>query len=253
MFITNARVANLTQIENKVYLLKLFCPELAKKSSPGQFVNVRISENEFPLLRRPFSICDVDGDHFFLMFNILGEGTKSLARKREGDSVDLLGPLGCGFNYEDDFEVALLVAGGLGIAPFPFLTKMIGEQKEIITLIGGRGQHDILTHNLTNTLVATDDGSLGFHGNVVQLFINEFEKIKKRKIKVFACGPSAMLRALQKFCNENNINTELSTECAMACGFGICQGCPIESTKTPDHFLLVCKDGPVFNAKDVVF
>lgn len=253
MIISNARVVELTQIENKVYLLKLHCPALTKTTSPGQFVNVRISENDYPLLRRPFSLCDVEGDNFFLMFNILGEGTKSLARKRPGDTVDILGPLGQGFNIEDDYETAIIVAGGLGVAPFPFLIRSLDGRKEIKSFIGGRGEHDILTYNLINTHIATDDGSSGFHGNVIQLFKIEYEKFRSKKIKVFACGPSAMLRALQQFCNEEKINTELSTECAMACGFGICQGCPIESTKNPDQYLLVCKDGPVFNAKDVVF
>lgn len=253
MIISNARVVDLTQIENKVYLLKLHCPRLTETAKPGQFVNVRISENDYPLLRRPFSICDVDGENFFLMFNIHGEGTKSLARKRPNDTVDVLGPLGNGFDFDDDFDLAMIVAGGLGVAPFPFLTRLIKSNKKIKSFIGGKSEHDILTYNLIDTHIATDDGSIGFHGNVVQLFIHEFEKIKTKKIKVFACGPSAMLRALQKFCTENNILTELSTECAMACGFGICQGCPIESTKHPDQYLLVCKDGPVFNAKDVVF
>lgn len=105
---------------------------------------------------------------------------------------------------------------------------------------------------MKNITIATDDGSLGFKGNVVELLNENIEVLNKSKIKIFACGPNAMLRALKDFCIKNNVECEASTECAMACGFGICQGCPIESTKNSEKYLLVCKDGPVFNVRDVI-
>jgi dihydroorotate dehydrogenase electron transfer subunit len=104
---------------------------------------------------------------------------------------------------------------------------------------------------MRNIYIATDDGSLGFKGNVVQLLNENLKLLKSGKVKIFACGPNAMLRTLKNFAVKNSINCEVSTECAMACGFGICMGCPVESAENPDKYLLVCKDGPVFNIADI--
>ena len=240
------------EINHHIYLLKIFSPELTSIIKPGQFLNIRVSERVYPLLRRPFSVCDVQGDHLYLMFNIMGEGTSILAHKPIGSNLDILGPLGNGFNFDGDYETAVIVAGGLGAAPFPYLTRKLFGKKNILSFIGGRTKDDVITYNLKNVKEASDDGSRGFKGNVVQLLEKNLEQLKSQKIKIFACGPTAMLRALKDFCIKQNLECEASTECAMACGFGICQGCPIESTSEKDHYLLVCKDGPVFNIKDVV-
>jgi dihydroorotate dehydrogenase electron transfer subunit len=166
--------------------------------------------------------------------------------------VDILGPLGNGFNYEGGYETAVIVAGGLGSAPFAYLTRQIGKSKKILSFVGGRTFKDVITHGMNNILTATDDGSLGLKGNVVQLLNENIELLKSSSIKVFGCGPNAMLKALGQFCINNNFDCEISTECAMACGFGICQGCPVESSRDSEKYLLVCKDGPVFNARDIV-
>jgi dihydroorotate dehydrogenase electron transfer subunit len=219
---------------------------------PGQFLNIRVTNRTAPLLRRPFSVCDVVGDHLYLMFNILGEGTNMMAHKPIGSELDILGPLGNGFNLDGNYEIAVIVAGGLGVAPFPFVTRMLEGKKRILSFVGGRSEHDVITYNLKNVKIASDDGSVGFKGNVVQLLERNLDLIQSQKIKVFACGPNVMLRVLKEFCLKHELDCEVSTECAMACGFGICQGCPIESTTNTDSYLLVCKDGPVFNIKDVV-
>jgi dihydroorotate dehydrogenase electron transfer subunit len=252
LFIVNAPVEERIELENQIFLLKIFSPEIARIIKPGEFLNVRVSESVYPLLRRPFSVCDVEGDHIFLMFNILGEGTKILSHKHKEDTVDLLGPLGHGFNLEGDYETAIIVAGGLGVAPFPYVTRILKNKKRIHSFIGGRTFREVITYSMQNVLISTDDGSLGFKANVVDLLGHNLDLLKGNNVKVFGCGPSAMLRSLKKFCIEHKLDCEVSTECAMACGFGICQGCPIESTKDSDKYLLVCKDGPVFNIKDVV-
>ncbi|HEX7358462.1 MAG TPA: dihydroorotate dehydrogenase electron transfer subunit [Ignavibacteriaceae bacterium] len=252
MFIINSPVVETKQVHENIFIQKINSPEIARIIRPGQFLNIRVSEATFPLLRRPFSICDVDGDNIFLMFNILGEGTKILARKNKGELIDILGPLGNGFNFDDDYKNAIIVAGGLGAAPFPFLTRNLINKKNIITFVGGRSKQDVITYGLKNVIQSSDDGSVGFKGNVVQSLENNLDKIDIASSKVFGCGPNAMLRVLKDFCIKNNLECEVSTECAMACGFGICQGCPIESTSNTDKYLLVCKDGPVFNVKDVV-
>ena len=252
MFIVNSPVVETLQVHENIFIQKIHSPEIASIIKPGQFLNVRVSVNSFPLLRRPFSICDVNGENIFLMFNILGEGTKILAKKQKGDLIDILGPLGNGFNLEGEYKNAIIVAGGLGSAPFPLETRIIKNSKNILSLVGGRSTQDIITYGMQNVQVSTDDGSQGFNGNVVQLLEKHLANIDNKTTKVFACGPNAMLRALKDFCIKNNLDCEVSTESAMACGFGICQGCPIESTTNDDKYLLVCKDGPVFNVKDVV-
>ena len=252
MFIINSPVVETKQVQKNIFVQQIHSPEIARIIRPGQFLNIRVSERFSPLLRRPFSICDVEGENIYLMFNIMGEGTKMLAKKKSGELVDILGPLGNGFNLNDDYDTAILVAGGLGSAPFPFVTRILKNKKNISSFVGGRSIDDVITYGLQNCKTSTDDGSTGFKGNVVELLQNNLENIKSIKSKIFACGPNAMLRSLKIFCVENNLNCEVSTESAMACGFGICQGCPIESTSKSDKYLLVCKDGPVFNIKDIV-
>jgi len=248
----NAPVDNVIQLENNILLIRIFAPGVARTVNPGQFVNIRVNDSTNPLLRRPFSICNVEGDYIYILFNIYGEGTKLLAHKKQGDTIDILGPLGHGFNLTDDYDTAVIAAGGIGSAPFPFMTRVIGNSKNIITFLGGRTKHDLITYGLKNIHISTDDGSLGLKGNVVDLIRENIDLFSGKKIKIFACGPNSMLRVLKEFCLLHDFNCEVSTECNMACGFGICQGCPIEAINRPEQYYLVCKDGPVFNIKDIV-
>ena len=247
----NSKVEELKQLSKHIYLLKIHSPVIASQIKPGQFLNIKVSESVYPLLRRPFSVCDVEGEYFYIMFHLLGEGTKLLSQKQQGDPLDILGPLGNGFNLEGDYETAVFAAGGIGVAPFPYLTRMLNGKKEIISFIGGRSEDDIVTNGTENIFISTDDGTEGFKGNVVQLIEKNIELLKSKKIKIFACGPTPMLKAVSEFAIKNNFDCEISTESAMACGFGICQGCPVESAHQSDKYLLICKDGPVFNAKDI--
>lgn len=250
MYIEKSKVEAVQKLSGNIFLIKVFAPSIASLAKPGQFCNIKVSENSFPLLRRPFSVCDVEGDSLFFLFDIHGEGTKLISEKKIGEYLELLGPLGNGFDYKEGYDTAVIVAGGLGAAPFPFLQKNISGDKKVISLIGGRSKNNIVTYGLKNVLAATDDGSDGFHGTVVELLKREIKNLSKSKFRIFACGPNAMLKALQSFCVENNYDCQISVECAMACGFGICQGCPIDSTEGTSY-LLVCKDGPVFEAKSV--
>lgn len=250
MHITKAHVDSVRKIQDGIYLIKVLCGEDNPDIYPGQFYNIKVSETYFPLLRRPFSICDADKDCIYFMFNIHGEGTRLLAHKINGDILDILGPLGNGFSTGGQFDTAVFVAGGMGSAPFPLLTKKLKGVKEIVTFVGGRSISDVITYGLENVLISTDDGSSGFKGNVVELMESNYHLFKNKIIRIFACGPNAMLKAVQDFALEKNVECQLSTESAMACGFGICQGCPIE-TREDGKYYLVCKDGPVFNAGDI--
>ncbi|MCK5456996.1 MAG: dihydroorotate dehydrogenase electron transfer subunit [Melioribacteraceae bacterium] len=244
------KTESIQEIQKGIFTLKVLTPSIAAEARPGQFCNIKVNEDNFPLLRRPFSISEVDGDYISFMFNIVGVGTEILSRKRKGDIIDIIGPLGNGFNFVGDYKNAIIIAGGIGSAPFPYLFREIGVDKNVSCFVGGRSKADIITYGMRNIFISTDDGSEGFHGNVVQLLDSKIDDFDKDETKIFACGPTPMLRAVSEFSINRGISCEISTERVMACGFGICQGCVIESTKN-DSFVLVCKDGPVFNAEDV--
>lgn len=234
------------------FIIECTCPDLAKSILPGQFCNIKVSESAIPLLRRPFSISNVNHENISFMINLHGKGTEILASKKTDDYLDVLGPLGNGFNFNsNDFSKAIIIAGGIGVAPFPYLISnlnLLSIKSECY--LGFRTENEIITNGILNYSIATNDGSFGLEGNVIDLLQKELKN--DSKYKLFACGPTPMLRAVQKFAADNNYNCEISTESVMACGFGICQGCPIESTHQEDHYMLVCKDGPVFNSRDVI-
>jgi dihydroorotate dehydrogenase electron transfer subunit len=246
-----AEVISVKKIGKNINLLRVHSPSIASSASPGQFCNIKVSETAFPLLRRPFSICNVKEESVYFMFDVHGEGTKMLCCKKKGDVLDILGPLGHGFNLETEYDAAVLVAGGIGAAPFPFLISRMNKKKKIFSLVGGRSEEHLVTYGMKNIFLSTDDGSNGLKGNVVQLADRLKDKFTGKKVEFFACGPNAMLRALKEFCLANNFECQISTESAMACGFGICQGCPIQASNEEKYYL-ICKDGPVFNAKDVI-
>lgn len=250
MKIYNSTVSEIIKLQDNINLIKIHSPGIAESAKPGQFCNIKVSDCNFPLLRRPFSISDVEGEYIYFMFNVAGEGTKLLSSKQNGETVNILGPLGNGFNFEGEFESAVIIAGGLGAAPFPFLTKKL-KNKRIYSFIGGRSEKEIITHGLENCIISTDNGSVGFRGNVVESFKRYIDEIDLDNTVIFSCGPTPMLKAVQDLSLQYKINCQLSTECAMACGFGICQGCNIESAEEEDKYKLVCIDGPVFDAKEV--
>lgn len=249
MHIEKAIVQKVEKVKPNIFLLKVLSKNIALNATAGQFCNIKVSETDFPLLRRPFSIHNVENEYLYFLFDIHGEGTKILSNKKAGDEIDIIGPLGNGFNLENNYETIIIVAGGIGVAPFPFLTKSITNNK-ILTFYGARNKDYIYDNNLINVKYSTDDGSFGFHGNVIELIKNEIDKNDFPKIKIYGCGPTPMLKALQNYSAENKIECEISVESAMACGFGICQGCPIETVD--NNYKLICKDGPVFNSKEII-
>ena len=252
MLTINATVKGSKKISDKVFLFNVSAPEIAHIAKPGQFCNIKVTSNNFPLLRRPFSICDVNGGNITFMIQILGEGTKILSEKCPGEIISIIGPLGNGFSLEGDYDTAVIVAGGLGAAPFPFFLKNISSDKKIICFSGARSASDIISYRLPEVVTSTDDGSTGFKGNIIQCIDSHKQKFNNKHIKLFACGPNAMLKALKEFCILNNYECDVSIESAMACGFGICQGCAIQAADKEGYYL-VCKDGPVFNINKIDF
>jgi dihydroorotate dehydrogenase electron transfer subunit len=246
-------VRSCKKVAEKTYLLQFDSDKISHMIRPGQFVDIQVASiNDGPLLRRPFSVARTKGNTIEILFHVIGPGTKLLSQKKTGDQIDIIGPLGQPFHADADYGTAIIVAGGIGVAPFPFLTANLRKlDKHIETFIGFRQADMVFKSHLQNVHVATDDGSEGFKGNVVQLLESSIDKISFGKAKIFACGPTVMLKALTEFAKKKNICCELSLEGQMACGIGICQGCAVERTSGEPKYSLVCKDGPTFLSTEV--
>ena len=239
-------------LTNEILELTFISDYLSSHAKPGQFINIRVGDN-FPLLRRPFSIFNIEGNKISIVFNVIGTGTKVLARKRKGDTLDVLGPCGNSFLsfLDGSFDTAIFVAGGIGVAPFPFLTDLFPSEKNIVTFLGGRYKELIVEKGLQNIKIATDDGSLGFKGTVLDLIKDDFSKNRYVKPRFFLCGPTRMMKAVADFAHEKGAECFASLECDMACGIGICQGCNIEMAGGEKKYRLVCKEGTIFETNTV--
>jgi dihydroorotate dehydrogenase electron transfer subunit len=236
-----------------IFVVRFRSQEIASSAAAGQFVNIRCGDGCLPLLRRPMSISRLVGDEVELLFNVVGQGTRMLAAKRAGDMLDVLGPLGVPFGSRGDFSTAVIVAGGVGVAPFPFLTTQLArEGKQVITFLGARTAAQLTPQNLENVQLATDDGTQGYCGTVIGLLEAYLSRNALSKPKIFGCGPTNMLKALSGFAKRAGIECELSLEGDMACGLGLCQGCPIERANGEKKYALVCTEGPTFNSKDII-
>jgi len=249
-----ATVVQVLPVSDDVSIITLECLAIASSAKPGNFVNIKVNDATQPLLRRPFSIHNVRGSRIDIMVKSIGRGTTLFCKTSSGSDVMILGPLGNSFNLTSEaFQTAVLVSGGIGTAPMLFLQNTaLACGKEVINLAGGRTKDELLTQNLTNCRCATDDGSAGFKGNVVELLHKELPELnKKGTIKVFACGPNPMLKSLAHFCKKHQLVCELSLESVMGCGIGICYGCCVD-IKIPNGnsgTILLCKEGPVINSE----
>ena len=221
------------------------------EARPGQFVMVKCSATHDPLLPRPFSLEESDGKTFSLLFQVRGRGTALLARKKPGDVLHVLGPLGRGFPLPQG--KALLVAGGIGVAPLRFLVRVLKEKgKDLVFFYGARSAADlILLDELkslgVDTICATEDGSLGARGLITEP-LREFLEGEKTG-EIFACGPLPMLYAVSDLARKFGLKAYLSLEARMACGLGMCLGCAFP--RKDGSYLHVCTEGPVVSAEEV--
>jgi dihydroorotate dehydrogenase electron transfer subunit len=235
-------------------------PAIAPRVQPGQFAHVRIPPLKDALLRRPFSIYQVAGDTFSLLYKIVGKGTDVLARMKAGEELNAIGPLGHGFTVPPPGgETPLLVAGGYGMAALHLLAER-SPQKGIV-FVGGRRRVDILCEAEFRALgwdvrVATEDGSYGEKGLVTQPLLAELRnsKLETRNSKLFACGPTPMLKAVGQIAGAFNLPAELSLDEHMCCGVGVCLTCviPIKSGAGWEY-QRTCTEGPVFDARDIAW
>jgi dihydroorotate dehydrogenase electron transfer subunit len=237
----------------------------ARGARAAKFVMLSFPGRVDPLLPRPFSLSDVrrEGGRVVteLLYKPIGPATRLMADLRVGDRVHVLGLLGNGFPDPAPGRRPVLLAGGIGNAPFALQVRELlngphGRDPEKITLVlAGRTKDEIFIQDVVRrsgiTIVeATDDGSAGERGFVTDALARRLDRLGP--IEAFACGPTPMLRAVAKLALERGFPAWLSVEERMACGYGVCNACVVRSRPSPGEYLKACQEGPVFEAQEIV-
>ena len=246
-----ATVFSQEQLASDVFSMWLEVGSIASEAKPGQFISV-YSNDDSKLLPRPISICEIDREkgRLRIVYRVVGYGTKEFSGCKAGDTLEIMGPLGNGYTLKKD--KAILVAGGIGVPPLFGAARQCGKNATVA--VGFRNKDFVILEDDFHAAgcdlrIATDDGSYGHHGLVIDLIQDVHPD------KIFACGPKVMLRAVTEFAKAHNIPCEISLEERMACGIGACLGCAVELYDENGETYMghVCKDGPVFPAERVVF
>ena len=269
------------EVSPGVYRTLLTGEEIARQARAGQFLNVQVSRSTDPLMRRPFSVHAVypDEGRFTLLYVVVGRGTELLRHIPAGDKVSVVGPLGRGFDVGESPDAEhIVVAGGCGAAPLHFLCDALCKKwgcENVLVLAGGRSKNAVLceaefrAHGV-QVGISTDDGTYGHGGFVTQLLEQALGKRQQAigrdlsRVRVYSCGPHPMVREVARICREAGVgNCQVSLENNMACGMGVCVGCVqkvrVQSSKLKVEsagdweWKRVCKDGPVFDAEDVIW
>ncbi len=241
-------------LAKEIYDFTILCPEIAQRAYAGQFVHIRCDGFT---LRRPISICGIDKEKgtIRIVFEIRGAGTREIAKINEGELIDVLGPLGHGFEVLESDKKAIVVGGGIGVPPMLETAKAYGENATAI--IGFRSANAVILEddfkaNKNDVRLATDDGTKGTKGFVTQLLKERLEEGKADII--YACGPMPMLKGVVALANEYGVRCQVSLEERMGCGVGACLVCACKTNKDgKEGYSHVCKDGPVFESGQVVF
>ncbi|MCD7981226.1 MAG: dihydroorotate dehydrogenase electron transfer subunit [Clostridiales bacterium] len=239
------------EIAPDIYSLWIQTEQIAARVRAGQFLSL-YCDDESRMLPRPISICEIDPERqaLRLVYRIAGRGTAEFSEKRAGDSLRVTGPLGNGFPLKD--KTAFLIGGGIGIPPLLELAKQLNCEKQ--TILGYRDSHTFLLDEFRaqgEVFLASEDGSIGTKGNVI-------DAIRANRLTadiIYACGPAPMLRALKAYAGEHGMECLISMEERMACGIGACLACVCASAQVDGHTNVknkrICKEGPVFDAREV--
>lgn len=258
----NAKLVAKKELTTGIFKFTVEAPELTCIAKPGQFIEIRVNNDVEPFLRRPISIFNLNTEKGLLefIFQVKHKGTTILSQKNIGDFIDIVGPLGNGtFEYAKYNNLAI-IGGGIGIFPLYELAKSAkSDNKSIHTYLGFRNKNLVVLENefknvSDNLVITTDDGSYANTGFAIDFLKQDIDSGKIDSI--YACGPLPMLRAVRNLAIEKNIPCQVSLEENMACGLGVCLGCAVKlSNSTSDNpiYKHVCKDGPVFEAKEVEF
>lgn len=265
MFLGKAQVRWNKKIGSSYYKIGLDCDTGLSAALPGQFVMLRLASGIVPFLRRPFSVHNITdnddgGKCIEILYETVGEFTGRLSEIKAGELIDVMGPLGKGFDLAHDYSKIFIVAGGIGVAPMRYLSSYLIEKKRVNPLnlkifVGARTKECILCrddfYNIgLEVIITTDDGSCGEACFITKSV--ESALAESRPEIIFACGPNEMLKSLAVIANKHKVTCQVSMESLMACGIGACLGCALEG-KDNTRYLHVCKDGPVFDAIDLKF
>ena len=247
-----AKIVSAANLAEGIYSLVLKTAA-SQYAIPGQFINI-FSNDGSKILPRPISICEIDKAQGTLrvVYRVVGKGTEEFSKLQAGDTVEILGPLGNGFPLEEG--KAIVVGGGIGVPPMLELAKELTG--DVTAVLGYRTDDLFLGDNFIDAaaevIFATDDGSVGVHGTVV-------DAMKENDLKadvIYACGPKPMLKGVAEYADSIGAKCYVSMEERMACGVGACLGCVCQSKEVDNHSHVnnkrVCKDGPVFLSTEVV-
>lgn len=254
-----AQIIDNHEIAKEIYNMKFKAPSISKAALPGQFVHIRCNNNYKPLLRRPFSISQVQDNYVSIIYEVIGTGTKALSELEKGEKLDILGPLGSSFAFPKEEKKIFVIGGGVGVVPLSFLIDFIVEKKvqmldNINLILGVRNSKKLIlekkfnNQKLVDLYLVTEDGSKGKKGSAIDMFKKLYFSNRSNEIIVYGGGPDGMLRELSRICSTNGIPGEITYENVMACGVGACLGCVI---KTASGLKKVCKDGPVFGINEI--
>jgi len=251
-----ANIVEQTRLAHSIFLLTVNAPAIMDSANPGQFCMLEVQDDKSrdPLLRRPLSIYKTGSNgKISFLYKEVGKGTRLLSKRRPGEIIRVLGPLGQGFRLIHDCP-SILVGGGLGVASLLLLAQRIKQSHRLIILIGAKSASEIPTiedfSRLTRYLhIVTEDGSLGQRGVITELLDQTLQKIT-HMAQIYTCGPWSMMKAVYHMACKRNIPCQVSLEAAMACGTGLCLGCAVPKSNS-QGFLHVCQEGPVFDADQV--
>ncbi len=242
-------------LENKLiandYYELIFNWKEENRPLPGQFLTLK--PQGISLLRRPFAFSGYKNGTASIIYKKIGNATIEFSKLSKGDTVSVLGPLGTPFSKPKNRP--LLVAGGIGLGPMVFTAEAYAEEGLKPTLlVGARNKSfipELKLHKNIDLIVCTDDGSVGFRGNIAQYLENDGKELLINS-EIMACGPHIMLKACHKLALENDLQCQVSLEEMMACAVGACYGCVVETT-AKEKYKRVCKDGPVFNSREIIW
>ena len=246
-YILDLELIELQQLNSQYVLMKFHEENPLPPMKPGQFAQVRIDGSPTTYLRRPISINFVDTklNQLWLLVQMVGDGTRTLAKAHIGTKINMILPLGNSFSMPLPNERVLLVGGGVGVAPLLMLGKQLQEQQIPVTfLLGARSANELLEldqfSNYGTVFTTTEDGSAGEIGFVTQHSLLNTDVFGR----IYTCGPKPMMQAVSSYAKKHGIECEVSLENSMACGIGACLCC-VEDTS--EGHVCTCIDGPVFN------
>lgn len=258
-----------SKVVNEHFLMRIELSPAFPQALPGQFVMIRDSAAQAPLLSRPMSIYafERNRDSAFLeiFYRVAGEGTRNFSLFQSDHKVQILGPLGKGFTVDADCRRAILISGGIGISPLTFLAAHLEERRknvplEITAYVGARSADFLaglerLAAHCPDIRICTDDGSTGYRGTVTDLFARDLPGYDAKDSRIYTCGPEGMMKRLAEVLRGRPLPCQVSVEERMACGLGACLGCavPVRTDSGDVAYRRVCKDGPVFDISAMVW